>query len=175
MRLKFKIKNLVAYILFTLVVAFVLFPVLPFEDIYDLKLVTAGSMEPTIPQGSVILIYQKDDYEIGDIVTFSNDLKGGNDTYVTHRIVRTTVNSGEKQYTTRGDANEYSDFDSIVGENVKGKVLFHIPYAHSVLEFIKKPIGISLLIVLPTIFIIADFIRNRRQAVKESDDEGEGL
>lgn len=81
--------------------------------------ILSGSMEPMIPTGSVVVVNTADrDVLPGDVATFSRhgDL-------VTHRILSKT----EDGYQTKGDANTDPDTGIISAEDIRGKVLFHIP------------------------------------------------
>ena len=78
--------------------------------IYSVK---TGSMEDNIHAGDYILIIKKDDYRVGDIVTFKK-----NDGFITHRI----VNKDGDVITTKGDANNTED-DNIDKKDIVGKVI----------------------------------------------------
>ena len=106
--------------------------------------VASGSMEPTIPINSLIIIKKEKEYKEKDIVTY-RDSSG----YTTHRIIK--VN--EESVTTQGDANEISD-KPITKESIIGKVVLKISLLKDITEILKKPIswvilfGIGILIVL---------------------------
>ena len=63
--------------------------------------VVSGSMEPTIPTGSFILIEEKENYEVGDIITYLDS----SNTSITHRLVEI---SGDT-FITQGDAVGVAD------------------------------------------------------------------
>jgi len=71
--------------------------------------VTTGSMQPTLDPGDGFVAIPSalaDSIEAGDVVTFrAEDVQGGGLT--THRIVETT----DRGYITRGDANPFTDQD----------------------------------------------------------------
>lgn len=103
-------------------------------------IVTSGSMEPEINTGEFIIISEKENYEIGDIVTFIDN----DDFLITHRI----VNIHEDIMETKGDANNLFDEETTIS-NVKGKVIFHSKILGKfVLCFLKPLIFIYLIIVL---------------------------
>ena len=88
--------------------------------------VISGSMEPAIPVGSLVYVKETDaeDLKEGDVIAFyGTDLKS--DTIITHRIV--SIDLGEDEITTKGDANEAQDFDPVSASNVIGVVKMHIP------------------------------------------------
>lgn len=88
--------------------------------------VLTGSMEPTYAPGDMVVSVPRDDYVVGDVVTFqpvSND-----PTLITHRIVGVQLGSSEgTMYITRGDANGADD-DPIKAEQIMGEVIYHVPY-----------------------------------------------
>ena len=81
---------------------------------YSIFTVATGSMEPAISQNDIIIIKDKDDYFIDEIVTFKSD-----NAYITHRIIEKRGDT----YITKGDANNTKDVeidkDVIIGKVVK--------------------------------------------------------
>lgn len=106
--------------------------------------ILSGSMEPMIPTGSVVVVDTADrDVFPGDVATFSRhgDL-------VTHRILSKT----EDGYQTKGDANTDPDTGTISAEDIRGKVLFHIPVIGYGMVWFKNHlfmgVGFCLLLIL---------------------------
>lgn len=97
--------------------------ILPVVFGYQEMAVLTGSMEPTVPVGSLIYIKQAppDTLQVGDVVTYR--LEG--DTMVTHRVVQ--VNAQQQSLVTQGDANDSPDGE-IAFERVVGKMAFSLPY-----------------------------------------------
>ena len=97
---------------------------------YSILVVLTGSMEPTIKAGEMILIKEKDQYQVGDIVTYIDE-----DAYfITHRI--TQINGNE--CITRGDNNNVDD-QPINRKDIIGKVI-HIGHEYGIyLKIIKTP------------------------------------
>lgn len=106
--------------------------------IYD-YIVISGSMEPSIPTGSVAVVDHNvpfDDIQVGDVIIFKCD-----DMNIIHRVVGETVVNGQKRLSTKGDANEREDDFITTEENYCGKALFHIEKLGYALDFkgwIKK-------------------------------------
>lgn len=82
-------------------------------------IVLSGSMEPNYPVGSLLYVQHKNPEEMkeNDVITFFIDEK----TMVTHRIE--SVDTANREFVTKGDANAVSDgtpvsFDSVVGTPV---------------------------------------------------------
>ncbi len=123
--------------------------------------VLSGSMQPAIPVGSVILTHipeQERDLQIGDIITFEQP--GFTGRYITHRIHSIEEQGASRNFVTKGDANDTSDDVRVVFGRVKGVYVTHLPYVGSWLEFIRKPLGIAMFIVLPTLIIIVKEINS---------------
>ena len=89
--------------------------------------IVSGSMSPEITTGSLVYAKQCDPGKLKekDIIVF---LKDGPDTApVTHRIVG--IKKDEKQFITRGDANEKEDISPVDFKDVQGRVVAVIPRA----------------------------------------------
>ena len=86
--------------------------ILGIVKIYEVK---TGSMEDEIHVGDYILIIKKNNYKVGDIVTYTKE-----DYYVTHRIVEKNGN----KVITKGDANNIVD-EEITASDIVGKVIYH--------------------------------------------------
>lgn len=91
-------------------------------EIYKVK---TGSMENDIHIGDYILIYKKNNYQIGDIVTYTKD-----GYHVTHRIVKKNGNI----ITTKGDANNTPD-EEIKASSIIGKVIYHGGILNFLIDF----------------------------------------
>lgn len=117
--------------------------------------VKTGSMAPTIPVGSLVLVTEKSsnsygiNYVEGEVITFRSGKE-----LVSHRVVRVDRATGEKRFVTKGDANQNIDTKLISEKDVVGKVSLAVPYVGKFVDFVKTPLGFFLLIVIPTLFII---------------------
>ena len=89
--------------------------VLRFLGMAEIYKVQTGSMEDGIHAGDYILIYKKNKYNVGDIVTYKKD-----DYHVTHRIVKKNGN----KVITKGDANNVED-DEINVKSIVGEVIYN--------------------------------------------------
>lgn len=109
--------------------------------------VATGSMEPTIPTGSVILSRPVDaeDIRVGDIIVFASPtgatVTGGDDgvfasegeMLVTHRVVSIERGDG-LAFRTKGDGNEAEDPWLVTPEMVRAKSLGHVPVLGTVVS-----------------------------------------
>lgn len=141
----------------------------PIAGNYRVLTVVSGSMEPTIKTGSVVAVKPEQDYKIGDVITFSHGVKTEPPT--THRIYDIKVEGGQPVYITKGDANKSPDIDGTAKKDIEGKVLFSVPYLGYLVNFIKKPIGFILIIILPAGIVIFDEIRKIYAEVKTKKEK----
>ncbi|TGD13098.1 signal peptidase I [Brevibacterium sp. S111] len=90
--------------------------------------VISGSMEPTIPTGSIVVSQHvgADDVAFGDVITYQ--LKSGEPLTVTHRVVGVDIVEGQTRYRTQGDANNAEDPLPVRPEQIRGVVIYHIPF-----------------------------------------------
>ena len=129
--------------------------------------VTSGSMEPTIPVGSVIYSgkYSLDTLKAGDIITFILPVEGASKpTLVTHRIAAVNKQEAKSpdsdrtqvsyEFTTKGDANNADDELPVMSGNVLGLYKWHVPRLGYLTSFIQTPNGFMVFIILPAIILI---------------------
>lgn len=91
--------------------------------------VLTGSMDPTYPPGTLIVVepVEPDELAIGMPVTYQ--LRSGDPTVVTHRIIASTQSAkGGRTYITQGDANNVPDEKPVLYEQIRGRVRYSIPY-----------------------------------------------
>lgn len=91
--------------------------------------VLSGSMSPTFNRGDAVVIQklntqEKDLLTKGDVIQFVSGTK-----FVVHRINEVGNDEyGNKLFITKGDHNNTVDVDKVHIENVKGKVVFVVPF-----------------------------------------------
>ena len=111
---------------------------------FRLLKVASGSMEPTLPINSLILIKECNEYKENDIVTYKDN--GG---YTTHRVLQA------KQYSfiTKGDANTTLDKE-IAKDDVVGKVILTISIFRHISDLIEKPIFWVVILIIGFLFVL---------------------
>ena len=97
--------------------------------------VASGSMADTINTGDFIIIREEEEYAVGDIITFYDDIKLS---YTTHRII--AVSDGE--YYTKGDANNAQDEFGVSYAAVVGKVVGVWRGFGFFVSFLQSPLGL---------------------------------
>lgn len=119
------------------------------------------SMYPTIEAGDIIITYKNDDnmYNTGDIITFSST-GYSDDITITHRVTEIYNVNGEYSYRTKGDNNNSEDMNIVNSEKVIGRVIFRIPKAGYIQQFLVTKTGWIVVVVLPCLgIIIYDIIK----------------
>ena len=128
---------------------------------YNFYVVMSGSMQPTIPTGSVVGVKEETDYKIDDIVTIKQQ-NNPSETY-THRIIDILSTEKDITYKTKGDANEGPDSDLTTKDFILGKVFISVPLIGYLVHFAKQPTGFILMIIVPSIIIGASEINIIRE------------
>lgn len=107
--------------------------------------VLTGSMEPSIPIGSLIIVTKTDFYNLkqGDIITAKADinLDGKNET-ITHYFFRYEEIEGKTYVRTIAEGERFADSWVIPEERLIGKCVFIIPHLGKVTRYLSHPIGI---------------------------------
>ena len=133
---------------------------------YQMLTVDSGSMEPNLPEDSLIFVTTVDPSKLqaDDVITFTIDEDG---TLVTHRIV--AVRNNDRSFVTKGDANESCD-SPVPWENVVGKVTLCFPKIGGVFRFITAEknrvyvyITIGILAGLTVLWIFTDRRKKKQQ------------
>ena len=95
-----------------------IFPIFP-------KAIVSNSMKPDISRGDIVLLQKVDPNSLKeqDVILYALD-----DIQVFHRIIKIQFVQGVKQYTVKGDNNQYEDPKPVNGEQIIGKHIATIPY-----------------------------------------------
>lgn len=100
--------------------------------------VRSGSMEPTIPTGSMVLVerVRVQDIRVGDIVAVERP----DHTRVTHRVVGIEQRGATAELTLKGDANEDPDATPVTVRRAE-RLVRHIPEVGRVAGELATPRG----------------------------------
>ncbi len=135
--------------------------------------VTSGSMEPTVPTGSLVYTgkYKLEDLKAGDIITYrKTNAETKESSVVTHRIaevkkeeqVQMTEENGEKKekqivaysFQTKGDANNVQDSYKVEPSEIIGLYKWHLPKLGYISIFAQRPEGFVSLVIVPAAILI---------------------
>ena len=130
---------------------------------FERYVIVSGSMEPTIPTGSVVYdeVVPLEEIEVGDIITFVPPPEYDIEDPVTHRVVQIThvEATGDQPaqlvFRTKGDNNPDLDPWRMVLDGPKqARVVHHIPYVGYVYMALQVRWVQVLVIVIPAILLI---------------------
>lgn len=138
--------------------------------------VISGSMEPTIPTGSLIYVVDKDfqSVKVGDILTY----KSGS-AVVTHRAYEIFTDADGKitSIRTKGDANSSPDGSETEGNvkqgNLIGQTVFWIPLLGYIAYFVQTGAGIYFVIGLAALVILMIIVPDLLDDKDDKDDKGD--
>ncbi|MDA8234128.1 MAG: signal peptidase I [Clostridia bacterium] len=182
MKLVLKITNIVLTSALILIIAFAAVigfsawlseDKIPTINGYKLLTVLSGSMEPAIQTGDVIIerpLAAGEKVKEGDIITFFTKEK--TDMLITHRVVGTiNVNGKPAAYVTKGDANQSKDLSTVAPDQIVGIYKGRIPYFGYVSNFLHKPVGIIVGVILPGLILIGFEFRKIWQTLSAAEDK----
>ena len=136
---------------------------------YNIYNVETGSMEPTMPVGSICYVKGIAGTEIkqGDIIAFNAE-----GMTVTHRVISNDTSAMEVK--TKGDANEAEDPMPVRYGEIIGRVVLHLPYLGKFFVFFTGLQGklylFGVLAGCVVLMLVGSTIRDRiKKASEESD------
>lgn len=121
---------------------------------YRPVVVLSGSMEPTYHVGSIIYYKEAPFEQItqGDPITFH---AGDGGSLITHRVVEKSEMN--REFVTKGDANESADPNPVSYSNVAGKTSkLTIPYAGYLISVGRKPAVLAVLAAILVLGMLGD-------------------
>ena len=122
-----------------------------------IAVVLSGSMEPTLKVGDLIAVRQADQYQKGDIIVYKSTHE-----LIVHRVIETDGQT----FITQGDANNSKDAP-IDLEAVQGKVVCRIPAAGYLINYLRTPVGIFLILILAIALIEGSFQKEKKNDSEE--------
>lgn len=133
------------------------------------EIVVSGSMEPTLPTGSLVLAQPvpADQLAVGDVVSVERPEGRG---LVTHRVVSVTdAAHGHRELTLKGDANATADpVTYTVAE--AGRVVWSMPLVGAWLSMLKTPAGLGILAVALVALLLFAVRGSRRRQGPETTE-----
>ena len=127
---------------------------LPMPFGFGLCIISSGSMSPTLEAYDLAVIVPRQEYQVGDIVVFSDDIG-----LTIHRIIAV---DGD-QVTTKGDYEGNSPDHPIELSAIQGKMLFSVPRMGMFFEYVKRPRVIIAVICLALILLLISFQPEEKQ------------
>jgi signal peptidase len=136
----------------------------------QLQLVQSGSMEPTYPVGSMLVVKSvtPSEIDVGTPLTFEDPRAAGQ--LVTHRVIEVIRRDDGIFFRTRGDANGKPDPSPVPARLVRGSVEWHVPELGRALESVRWPRGFLALVVVPGLILTAHEVQLRRRRQPEGTE-----
>jgi signal peptidase len=143
--------------------------IIAFKSVFTLVSIEGGSMEPTLPVSTLVLVKSTDTLKPTDIITFKQDT----DTRATtHTFIGYEADGSLR---TKGDANETPDMHDVPLQmsDVAGKVVLAIPFL--VPSYWSSIQGVLSLIIIGmmVIAIIIVTYRSKQEEQKENATQRE--
>lgn len=139
--------------------------------------VLTGSMEPALPEKSLILVRETAPAQIrvGDIITFYTSIAGYDGVVNTHRVTEVTRSEGELAFHTQGDANALEDSKVVAESQLVGRVFFHSLILGVIVSFLREPIVFFLIILIPLLLVVVrsilQLVRLGKEEVRKAEQE----
>ena len=110
------------------------------------NVIVSGSMEPELSVNDIVFVQQQDDYYPDDIIVYIDE----NLKPIAHRLI---FIDDFNMATTKGDANNAVD-ESFNVSNIKGKVMFKIPFLGFFFnDYVKILIFLVVVVLLAVSFV----------------------
>lgn len=131
--------------------------------------VLSGSMTPTYPVGSIVVVVPTDPTTIqpGDVITYQ--AAPGVAEFVTHRVVRVQHDTQPLSFVTKGDANTGEDREPVPVGAVRGTVRFHLPHLGTVGDVVRTPPGMLALGGPLVLLFVATQVRTILRELRRPD------
>ena len=140
-----------------------------------------GIEEDSFAGGSLILVRmigeeEKQQLEVGQVVTFRQQNDDGTYYFVTHRITELGEENGAIAYVvTRGDRNTIDDGATAITD-VLGVCVASVPGLGSAVLFLQTPWGLALCIGVPVVaYIVYDVVRIARRNRRIAAEQGAAM
>ena len=144
-----------------------LFVALYFLLPFRLVAVVSGSMEPTIPTGSLCIVNIRIPYEKieeGDVIVYVRKSDG---LRIIHRVIEVT----DEGLVTKGDHNQISDGLSTTADNYFGTSLVHIPGVGKIAMKARTPAGLAIIGAALVAVVIWTAAGDKKQKQSEQEEQ----
>ncbi len=174
------IKNVCTWVLVAIAVLMMIFTIVsvnffddPNKDIFGYRafIVLSDSMKKTdFDAGDLVVSKEVNVTTLkdGDIITFlSQNDDGSKGSYITHKIRKVTTNEqGLLAFQTYGTTTNTDDEVLVTAPFVVGKYSFSLPNVGTFFEFLKRPAGYIVCILIPFVLLIVSQLINALRILK---------
>ena len=141
---------------------------------YTLFRITTGSMEPTYPVDTLILVKKTDPSRIqtGDVISFYSSDPALDGAVNTHRVTGVQTDGTHWSYKTKGDANNIEDAYSTSEAALIGKVTGSSLFLGKLARLIVNPLLFIPVILIPlAVMLVGNTIKTLKLAKQIAEDE----
>lgn len=140
--------------------------------------VVSGSMEPTIPTGSVVVSKHVEPETVAfhDVITYQ--LTSGEPLTVTHRVVGVDNIDGQTRFRTQGDANSSPDPEPVRPEQIRGVVSYHVPLVGYLGQLVPMDLrenlatGLGVLLIAYAAIVLMTSALTRKKTLTKTRGDG---
>lgn len=136
--------------------------------------VLSDSMSPGIDAGAVVFVSEvsPETVDASDVITYR---RPSSSTLVTHRVVEVVESGDQRQFRTKGDANEEPDPRLVSAGQVIGRVAFSVPLVGYAVSFAGTDLGLLTLVALPAgvlaLLELRDLYADATDAAASADED----
>ncbi|WP_461881833.1 signal peptidase I [Fusicatenibacter sp.] len=141
---------------------------------YTLFRITTGSMEPTYPVDTLILVKKTDPSRIqtGDVISFYSSDPALDGAVNTHRVTGVQTDGTHWSYKTKGDANNVEDTYGTSETELIGKVTGSSLFLGKLARLIVNPLLFIPVILIPlAAMLVGNTIKTVKLAKQIAEDE----
>ena len=137
---------------------------------YSVFRVMTGSMEPEIPEGSLLLVHKTDPntLEAGDVISFFSPDPTLEGAVNTHRVVRWEEEAGSRRFYTKGDANGMEDSYPVDAAQVVGEVVFVSRGLGRLVTLLSNPLVFGAVILMMNLYRAVKIARDMARQEEEA-------
>ena len=130
---------------------------------WQIQAILTSSMHPALERGSLTVVVPEvaANIEPGMPIAYRDPLKP--ERIVVHRVVKVSHYGNRIYFGTKGDLNRVADFRPVPERNLIGRVRWNVPYVGAWMNAMRTRGGALLLIGLPALAVLADWIVRRRR------------
>jgi signal peptidase len=129
---------------------------------HRLEAVRSGSMQPTYPVGSLLVVAPVDPASVRTGSALSFVMPDGA-ALETHRVVEVMTRADGLAFRTRGDANRADDPTPVPASAVRGTVRWSVPRGGELMLWLAWPRGFLLLVAAPLLVLLTSEALDRRR------------
>lgn len=144
---------------------------------YSMFRVMSGSMEPTLPVDSMVLVKHTEASEVAvdDVISFYSQDPQLDGMVNTHRVIEVNRENEKYSFVTKGDANYIADTVPVSEADLIGKVVFTSLFLGRMVRLMANPLVFLPLILIPLAIIlilnILSAVRSVKALMKQEEEE----